>query len=301
MSNNTTKIYQEDFTPTWLYIKQHTVTGLLYFGKTTQDVNTYLGSGKYWATHFKKHGKEHIVTLWCELFYSKEEIKKFASEFSKSMNIVKSASWANLKEENGLDGGWPLLSDETRKSINKKNTGKKRSQKVKDEMSKNRIGKRTHWDKTIYILQNRYTQDIFQGTRIQFIDYTNLSSNMIDKLVAERTFSTSNGWKLYDTPINPNPIFLDITKQRWYNDGLKVYSFYPDDYRTINLMSGKIVDGNKNPNAKTFKLVDPNGKVYDVSGNLINFCKETSLKHYQILDVLNNKRDNSNGWTAFRI
>ena len=36
---------RELFPTTYLYIKQHTVTGKLYFGKTMQDVNTYPGSG----------------------------------------------------------------------------------------------------------------------------------------------------------------------------------------------------------------------------------------------------------------
>jgi hypothetical protein len=34
---------QEPFKPTWLYIKQHTVTGLKYFGKTTRNPEKYKG------------------------------------------------------------------------------------------------------------------------------------------------------------------------------------------------------------------------------------------------------------------
>ena len=37
------------FSPTYLYIKQHSVTGKLYFGKTSKPypyVENYLGSGK---------------------------------------------------------------------------------------------------------------------------------------------------------------------------------------------------------------------------------------------------------------
>ena len=50
--------------PTYLYIKQHTKTGLLYFGKTVNDPNKYHGSGKRWVKHIKKHGKQYIETLW---------------------------------------------------------------------------------------------------------------------------------------------------------------------------------------------------------------------------------------------
>lgn len=98
-------IYQE-FKPTYLYIKQHSITGKLYFGKTTnKNPEKYPGSGTMWKCHYKKHGKEFIVTLWCELFDNKEEIQEFALSFSKNMNIVESDSWLNLISENGLHGG----------------------------------------------------------------------------------------------------------------------------------------------------------------------------------------------------
>ena len=71
------------FTPTYLYIKQHSITGKLYFGKTTsKDPVRYLGSGKHWLRHIKVHGKEHIETLWYCLFTEQEELTKFALLFS---------------------------------------------------------------------------------------------------------------------------------------------------------------------------------------------------------------------------
>lgn len=90
------------FKPTYLYIKQHSVTGKLYFGKTFRDPEKYKGSGTHWLRHIKKHGKEHVVTLWYCLFYDKEELTKFAIQFSEQQNIVKSDDWLNLIEENGL-------------------------------------------------------------------------------------------------------------------------------------------------------------------------------------------------------
>jgi len=96
--------------PTYLYIKQHSVTKLKYFGKTTKsDPVSYLGSGKHWVSHIKKHGVEHVVTLWHQLFTDEKELIDYASKFSQDNNIVSSSEWANLREENGLDGGgWPI-------------------------------------------------------------------------------------------------------------------------------------------------------------------------------------------------
>jgi len=93
-------IYQ----PTWLYIKQNNITGLKYFGKTKNDPTKYLGSGKYWLNHVSKHGKD-VTTIWCELFENEEELTEHALKFSTENDIVNSSEWANLKPENGLDGG----------------------------------------------------------------------------------------------------------------------------------------------------------------------------------------------------
>lgn len=146
-----------EFKPTRLYIKEHSVTGLKYFGKTTlndERFRYYDGSGKYWLRHIKKHGIEHVKTIWLsEFFYNKDDVKEFAELFSEEFDIVNSKQWANMMLENGLDGGTfgngddnvakrpdvrkkiseaaksrkhPSPSNETRKKISEANSGKKR-------------------------------------------------------------------------------------------------------------------------------------------------------------------------------
>lgn len=98
---------QKIFKPTYLYIKQHSVTGKLYLGKYSGTrVEKYVGSGKYWADHLKIHGKEHVVTLWYCLFFDVESLTNAAKTISQLCDIVKSDAWANLVEEDGLMGGW---------------------------------------------------------------------------------------------------------------------------------------------------------------------------------------------------
>lgn len=92
----------------YLYVKQHSVTGLKYFGKTTKDPYVYKGSGKYWLNHVRKHGKEHIITLEVWSFSDIKSCTSFASNFSSENNIVESNEWANLAPENGTDGGYRL-------------------------------------------------------------------------------------------------------------------------------------------------------------------------------------------------
>ena len=93
------------FIPTYLYIKQHSITGKLYFGKTIKNPETYYGSGVHWRRHIKLHGIEHIETLWYCLFFDVESIQEFALNFSKEQNIVESTLWLNAIPETGIGGG----------------------------------------------------------------------------------------------------------------------------------------------------------------------------------------------------
>lgn len=136
------------FIPTFLYIKRHTTTGLLYFGKTTQhDPVKYKGSGTYWKNHIKIHGSDKIETLWFCLFLDVESLINFATNFSKSQNIVDekvdgSKIWANLVEETGIDGvpvGYKR-SDETKEKMSNSRKGFRHTEESKNKMSLSKAG-----------------------------------------------------------------------------------------------------------------------------------------------------------------
>jgi hypothetical protein len=91
---------------TYLYIKEHNVTGLRYFGKTVRDPNKYHGSGSYWKKHIAKHGKD-IKTVWTKQFDDLVECEEFALAFSDLFDIVESSEWANLIAEDSKGGGMP--------------------------------------------------------------------------------------------------------------------------------------------------------------------------------------------------
>ncbi len=88
-----------------LYIKTHNKTGLKYFGKTTQAVNKYRGSGKYWKRHTKKHGHDVTTKVYGTYLEGDPNLKKDAIMFSIQNDIVKSEEWANLEIEDGHSGG----------------------------------------------------------------------------------------------------------------------------------------------------------------------------------------------------
>lgn len=100
--------------PTRLYIKICPHCGLKYFGKTTlTDIEKYQGSGIIWTKHLIEN-KVKAIHVWNSEWYNDNSITKFALKFSKLNNIVKSEKWANLIEENGIDGGFTGETEEQR-------------------------------------------------------------------------------------------------------------------------------------------------------------------------------------------
>jgi hypothetical protein len=92
------------FKPCRLYIKE--LAGIKYFGKTLRDPYKYTGSGVIWNDRIKKYGKDQIKTIWVsEWFYDPASIQDYALSFSRDNQIVESLEWANLRAENGIDGG----------------------------------------------------------------------------------------------------------------------------------------------------------------------------------------------------
>lgn len=99
-----TEQQRSNFKPTYLYIKQHKITGLKYFGKTTQkNPYKYNGSGSHWIKHIKKHGKK-IETLWVYLFNDIDTLVSVALALSEMYDIVNSDFWSNQMVEDGLSG-----------------------------------------------------------------------------------------------------------------------------------------------------------------------------------------------------
>ncbi len=133
----------------YLYIKQHQITKLLYFGKTVnKNPEIYKGSGLHWLRHLKKHGN-FIDTLGVWEFEDQEECTEFALKFSEENDIVNSDKWANLIYENGLDGVpiGIIFSEETKNKMseakkgNKIWLGKEHSEESKMKMSESKKGK----------------------------------------------------------------------------------------------------------------------------------------------------------------
>lgn len=125
------------FKKTCLYIKTHNITGLKYFGKTTaSDPHSYKGSGKYWKRHIDVHGYD-VKTDILGWYDTEESCRIAAIEFSNKNNIVESKEWANLKKENGKDGGFDHLNSDKELHSERSRKAGKRSQELYPDQYKN--------------------------------------------------------------------------------------------------------------------------------------------------------------------
>ena len=129
------------YKPTWLYIKQHNLTGLKYFGKTTQkDPIKYKGSGVVWTRHLKKYGN-NVTTIWCQLFDDQQLLTEYALKFSIGNSIVESNEWANLKLEDGLMGGrYSNHSEETKRRMSDARKKQVFTEETKRKIAQSRKG-----------------------------------------------------------------------------------------------------------------------------------------------------------------
>lgn len=100
-----TEEIEQNFKPTRLAVKE--CNGIKYLCKSTRrDFIKYTGSGSFWKSIVKKYGKKNVKTLWVsDWFYCPHHIQEFALMYSEYNQIVESDVWANLRPENGLDGG----------------------------------------------------------------------------------------------------------------------------------------------------------------------------------------------------
>lgn len=93
--------------PVHLYVKKHRVTGLRYFGRTTEDPRYYRGSGVYWTKHLDEYG-DNVDTYVVGTYRDRRVLTADAERFSTRNDIVRSTEWANLLPEDGgvAGAGW---------------------------------------------------------------------------------------------------------------------------------------------------------------------------------------------------
>ncbi len=240
-------IYHKLYKPSRLYIKR--LAGVYYFGKTnSKDIYKYTGSGKVWKDRIKKYGKEKIETLWVSDWYTDPlEIEQVAKQFSIENNIVTSSTWANLKEENGLDGGDPGYLGKMK--ISKKLKGNipwNKNRKLQDEKYKKsgRMNKgKSAWNK---------------GKKLEDEKYKKSGRMNKDRLLGDKNH-------LYGRSI------IREKNLKWYSNGVKdIYvteGTEPDGYCPGRSSWSNKFKGGKKTNKKLNPCISPDGTVYETVYN----------------------------------
>ena len=124
-----------------LYVKTHNQTGLKYLGFTkASDPHKYRGSGTYWIRHLKVHGYDYSTEILNECL-DKTDVKHWGEYYSTLWNVVESKEWANLKPESG-EGGFGIMSADTKKKISMALTGKIVSLETSKKISESKLGKK---------------------------------------------------------------------------------------------------------------------------------------------------------------
>ncbi len=176
---------KEKFKPTWLMIKRHKKTGLLYFCKTyAYNPDKYKGSGEYWRLHLNKHDRD-VEHVWKKLFYDFDEIMEFALSFSEIFNIIDDNAWANLVPEDGVSGHPP-------------GTKQPQTQGVLNEK----------YDPTIHTFIHEKTGEVVQMTQSEFVNHFNLSRQNVNGVIKGRK-KTVSGWMIPGVSINRKRVIIE--------------------------------------------------------------------------------------------
>jgi hypothetical protein len=88
----------------YLYIFKNKTTNKKYLGYTESNIESYLGSGKYWKNHCATHGgycNSNIEKIWYQWFDDKNIALKWLKDFEQqNPDYWKNENWCNLIPEN---------------------------------------------------------------------------------------------------------------------------------------------------------------------------------------------------------
>lgn len=103
----------------------------------------YMGSGKYWKLHLKKHNltPKQITTTVLFESYNRDEIREKGIYYSALWDVVKDEKWANLIPETGEGCYGAVLSKETREKISKAGMGRIPSEATRKKISESNKGR----------------------------------------------------------------------------------------------------------------------------------------------------------------
>lgn len=274
----------------YLYIKQHNITKLKYFGKTTRNPYTYKGSGIYWLRHLHKYGR-NVSTLKVWKIERQEVCTRFALWFSKKFNIVDSTDWANLVEEAGIDGcslkgsrngmygklhteeSRKKISDKRKNSSNNNYKGEYNSMFGRNGQSNPFFGK-SHSPESLEKMSKAK-----KGKTYEEIYGSVEKANELRKL---RAIETSNRVVSAET----RQKLSECNKGKIRTDAQR---------KNISNAQKGLHPGPKNPRALKIIGISPQGELFHIHGELKLFCKNNFLSYSSVGKILRHNHEPKSG------
>jgi hypothetical protein len=186
-------LYEPLDKPTRLYIKKCSHCNLKYFGKTVRDdIERYTGSGIRWINHLNKHNAE-VIHLWNSDWYYDKSISRFALKFSYMNRITESDLWANLKPEDGLEGGFVLTEKSYKKRLDSRRKNGTMNTNTPESIEKALATKRKNGTlnvQTLDTVQKSITTKKKNGTM-----NTNTPESIKKTLKTKKMRGSDRGWK----------------------------------------------------------------------------------------------------------
>jgi hypothetical protein len=266
-----TEEIEQNFKPTRLSVKE--CNGIRYLCKSTrQDFEKYKGSGVHWMKIIKKYGRKNVKTLWVsDWFYCPHHLQDFALMYSEYNQVVESDGWANLKPENGLDGGgaggekngmWNKNHTEESISLMKSNRKQTTVMYGEDNPMYGKTGE----------LHHRYGVNHTEETKISMrkpksVPRQRVVCDCCGKEVAINTLGQHKRSKACTTVV---PIKKEY----------------------------------KNPKSILIQATDPDGQTYEIFGGFEKFCKQNSLAYASAQKALHTGKPvggSVEGWSFTRI
>ena len=125
----------------YVYLTTNLINGKLYIGKkvASKFIDSYKGSGTLLKLDFQKYGKENFKTEIIEQCDDKDTLTTREQFWIRFYDAVNDPNYNNLTD--GKVGvGYGKCTSEIKSKISKGNSGKIRSQEIKDKLSKDRKG-----------------------------------------------------------------------------------------------------------------------------------------------------------------
>ena len=250
----------------YIYKTTNLVNEKFYIGmhSTSNLEDGYIGSGKRLWLSIKKYGRENFKMEILEFLPDRNSLKT-REEQVVNESLLQDPLCMNLRLGGGGMQSGSSVSDETRKKISI--NSKSGTEEVRKKISIGNLGK---------------AKPCSEESRKKMSE-TRTGKSQSEEQVSKRIDSIKKTW------IIRKEKGLDIKRSPCSEET-------KEKIRISNINNGRIMTGENNPRAKTYKFINPDGVEFIVKGTKRKFCIENNINIKKAFHL-----SEYNGWKIFEI